>query len=233
MKSTRQKSLSNPAIRALLSMAIATPIVGPLAAAPAAAAPVVDPTAVAAAPVEAVPAADESAIPEEVLRIPAMQALFAGAPPAVSADIKEYANNPDSKIIAANADSLMKAGIGRYRSLKGDIGVLFNVMYIHPEEIKAADAAGKLQEIAPPFDSVNGKISKSGKNHPALTAKTPAGPKSAPMPAPPQFSSGGLPASAETSLTKARTKNLTPGSPTSGPLPGQGRVLNAIFKPTL
>jgi hypothetical protein len=192
---------------------------------------VVEPVAGAPAPAESAP---EAGLPDEILRVPAFQALFAGAPPALSAPIKGSEKRPEAKLVMDNKDALMQAGIGLYRSLGGDLGVLFNQMYIHPAELQAADKAGKLLEVAPPIDSVNGEVAKSGKNNPVMNAKTPSGPKTAPVPAPPQFSSGGgLPASSEAKLTSARVKNLTPGAPTSGPAPGAGRVFNAIFKPTI
>lgn len=220
--------MSKSGPEALFNMAIEQPVVEPLPTAQPPAAPIVDPNA--PAPVEQpTPGTGEPALPDEILKIPAFQALFAGAPPALSDNIN--AKRPEAKLVAQNKDALMQSGIGFYRSLGGDVGVLFNQMYIHPEELKAADKAGKLLEIAPPFDSVNGETAKSGKNNPVINAKAPTGPKTAPVPAPPQFSSGGgLPASSEAKLTGARIKNLQPGAPTSGPAPGAGRVLNSIFK---
>lgn len=207
------------------------PTVEPLPSAPPAA-PTVEPTV---APTEQpAPQTGEPALPDEILKIPAFQALFSGAPPALSSPIKGSEKRPEAKLVMKNKPALMNAGIGFYRSLSGDIGVLFNQFYLHENDVKEADKAGKLLEIAPPIDSVNGEVAKSGKNNPVMNAKTPSGPKTAPVPAPPQFSTGGgLPASAETKLAGARVKNLTPGAPTSGPAPGAGRVFNSIFKPTI
>lgn len=204
------------------------PVVEPLPIAPQQ--PAVEPVT----PVESAPVSAEAALPDEILRVPAFQALFAGAPPALSSPLKGAEKRPEAKLVTENKDALLAAGIGLYRSLGGDLGVLFNQMYIHPSEIQAADKEGRLLEIAPPIDSINGEVAKSGKNNPVMSAKTPTGPKTAPVPAPPQFASGGgLPASSEAKLTSARIKNLTPGAPTSGPAPGAGRVFNAIFKPTV
>ena len=210
-------------------MAIEAPVVEPLPS-NTPAAPVVEPTVPtqSAAPQQA----SESELPEKILRVPAFQALFAGAPPAFSADIKKDAGRPGMELVVKNRDNLLKAGIGFYRSLKGDLGVLFNQMYVNGEAIKAADKAGKLLEIAPPFDAINAGIAKSGSANPVLGAVTPTGAAGAPIPQPPQFNSGGagLPDAAQTKLSAARTKNMMPSSPTSGSLPGQGRVANAIFK---
>jgi len=199
--------------------------VEPLPTAPAVA-PAVEPTVPVEQPTPG------PALPDEILRVPAFQALFAGSPPAFSASLKD--KRPEVKLVASNKEALMQSGIGFYRSLGGDLGVLFNQMFIHPAEIQQADKEGRLQEIAPPIDSINGEIAKSGKDNPVMAAQTPAGPKGAPIPQPPQFATGGgLPASSEAKLTGARIKNLQPGAPTSGPAPGAGRILNSILKPVV
>jgi len=194
--------------------------------------PGVSPVAETAPPAET----DQTAsLPDEVLRVPAIQAIFAGSPPAVSAPIEEFASRPEGKLVMANKEALMKAGMGLYRSVAGDLGVLFNQMYVHPEELKAADAAGKLLELAPPFDSVNPSVAASGENHPSLQKRevpggfktfTPPAVQQPPMVAPP-------PAKAQTKLMTARVNAQSPGSPTSGPVPGAGRLLNSILKQPL
>jgi hypothetical protein len=182
-------------------------------------------------------------MPEALLRIPAMQGLMTGSPGAVSDSIKDFAKRDDAGVLTKNKDWLTQAGFGFYRSLDGDTGVVFNMLYVHPEELKAADAAGKLKEVAPDFDSVNHAIGKSGRAHPALSAgPVPKGLKGAPIPqAPPQMAQVPPPtanvpppsAAAQRSLMGARVNNLTQGSPTSGPVPGAGRLLNQVLKPVL
>jgi hypothetical protein len=182
-----------------------------------------------------------------------MQALIAGSPPAVSANLKEFGSNPAAKLIQANAGLLKQAGMGFYRSLSGDLGVIFNQFHVHPEDIQAADKAGKLSLIAPPFDTVNHAISKSGLRNPVLRPQGGAPTALAPasLKAPPQISAGlpgplppgatpaappmvrPPPASVQTKLMAARAKNLSPGSPSSGPVPGAGRLLNQILTPTV
>jgi hypothetical protein len=132
-----------------------------------------------------------------------------------------------------------------YSALDGKTGVVFNQLYVHPEELKAADAAGQLHTLAPPFDQVNHLISKSGTAHPALDTghQVPTGLKGAPIPQPPQVAGAApvapsasippLPASAQRKALTAQIANLSPGSPTSGPVPGQGRLLNNILKPVV
>lgn len=198
----------------------------------------------APAPQAAAPAAPQAkaGIPDEILQIPAMQALFSGAPPAVSAPIKEFMATPIAKTISQNADSLMKAGIGFYSSLSGDLGVIFNQFYIHPEDLKNADKAGKLLQLAPPFDSVDHEIAKSGKNNPVLSAQgVPNGPK-APSPMAPPQSAASVPqtptvAPASNGIQKqimgVRAKNVAQQPPTGGPAPGGGQILNQILRPVV
>jgi hypothetical protein len=178
-----------------------------------------------------------------------MQGLFAGSPPALSANLKDFAKNPTAELIAKNKDDLMKAGIGFYRSLSGDLGVIFNQMHIHPEDLQAADKAGQLLTVAPNFLTIDHEIAKSGPNHPLLhvagpptsaaapTLKAPPQMAQAPM-SPPQAPSGagrGSPgaASLQKQVMGVRAKTLSPGSPTTGPAPGAGRILNQILQPSV
>lgn len=176
-------------------------------------------------------------LPDEVLRIPAMGALMAGSPPAVSANIKALDELPEGKIISDNASKLQAAGLGFYRALSGDIGVIFNGLYIAPEQLQEADRAGQLAQVAPDFNTVNNEAAKAGPINPVLSAGAPpAALVTPPAPTPPQTSSGqlpGIPASTQTRLAGARAKNLQPGSPTSGPAPGRGRLLNNLLKPAI
>jgi len=178
----------------------------------------------------------------ELVQIPAIQGLLAGEPAAFSIPIAEFDARPEGKIITDNKDALMQAGMGFYRSLGGDIGAVFNRMFLADSEIQAADKAGQLSQVAPPFDQVNQMISQSGQQNPVLkqgerptglkSAGAPAptpGPVTAPPPAPTPQSAGKTPAR----LLGAKIRNLDPGSPTEGPKPGAGRILNQILKPVL
>lgn len=167
---------------------------------------------------------------DELLQIPALQALFAGSPPAVSTPIKEFANRPEAKIIEDHKDDLQRAGVGLYRSMAGDIGVLFNQLHIAGQDLVEADKQGRLLEVAPPFDQVNQSVSESGEANPVLNASVPQGPKTAGVPAIP---ASPTPASVQNKQLTARLKNMQPGAPTSGPLPGAGRIMNNILKPVV
>lgn len=190
----------------------------------------------AEAPSAAQAEAQASKLPDDLLKLPAFQGLIAGAPPAVSANLATFSKLPEAKLIAANKDALMKAGIGLYKSLGGDLGVLFNQFYITPDELKVADSEGRLPEVAPPYEAVNQQIATAGEAHPALNHKGPPEQFKQPMPpTPPQAAtvSGGLPAGAQKALTTARAKNQSPGQPTEGAVPGGGRLLNAVLKSPL
>jgi hypothetical protein len=187
----------------------------------------------AAEPTEEQSAAQASALPEEVLNLPVMQALFAGAPSAVSVPIEQFAKRPEAKLLAENKDALTRAGFGLYRNLGGDLGVIFNQLRISGAELQTADKSGKLLEIAPPFDQVAQQIGASGNQNPVLTAEPPKGGlATAPAPTPPQM--GAQPAApAASSQQRSRLKNLVSGGPSTGQKPGAGRLLNSILKPVL
>jgi hypothetical protein len=182
-------------------------------------------------------------LPPALLKIHAMQALIAGNPAAVSAPLKDFGNREEAKIIRKHKDALTDAGFGFYRSLSGDLGVLFNSLHIHPQDLIAADKAGKLQQIAPSWDVVSHAVSKAGIHHPALKATgVPNGLATPTLQAPPQATAAmgsgespvpAAPSSVQRKAMAARIGNIQPGAPTSGPFPGAGRILNQIYKPVV
>jgi hypothetical protein len=181
-----------------------------------------------AAPVEQPPVGD-------AFQIPAVGALLAGSPPAVSMDIKAMSGTPESRSIAKALPELMQAGLGLYKAKDGKTGVLFNQTRLHPQAVKAADKAGKLSEIAPSFEQVTAKLAELGpEGHPALTAEPPTGiapPPGPESPTPPQLATGMVPpAPVSKTMRSARVNAVQPGSPTSGPKPGAGRVINTLQK---
>lgn len=191
-----------------------------------------DPMAAPAAETEAAPADTGADLPDEVLQVPALQGVFAGNPPAVSAQVEAFQKLPEAQVIVKNKDALSAAGMGFYRSLAGDIGVLFNRLYVQPEEIQAADKAGKLLEIAPPFEQVNQQIAGAGAEHPALKhdGNVPTAFKSVAPPAVAQPAAPPAPAGVQKKIATARVNASAQQSPTSGPRPGGGRILNAVLK---
>jgi hypothetical protein len=155
-------------------------------------------------------------------------------------DISDFAKTADGKIIAKNGQSLQEAGLGFYKSMHGDTGAIYNQMYVHPQDLQAADKAGKLTQVAPPWHTVDHAISKSGGAHPALNSKGAVGPAPAtPMP-PPQAATGAitppgkpLPAKAQNSLLQARIAATQPAAPTGGAVPGGSQLLNRVLKPVV
>lgn len=204
---------------------------------PSSAAPAVEiePTEPQAA--EAPPADQGAELPDELLRLPSMGPLLAGSPSAMSIKIADMAKTDEGKIVAANAKPLQDANIFFYRALDKSTGVIANGLYVTPEQIQQADAQNQLASVAPAWNMVGQEASRNASINPVLNAQTPAGPPTAPAPAPPQVSSGTMlpppPASAQKSLAGARARNLQPGSPTSGPAPGRGRILSNILKPAI
>lgn len=229
-------------------MADATDLIQPAAGAP----PAADPSAVQP---QQPPEGGESQ-PQEtsenapklapaLLHIPAMQALMVGKPAAASVHFTHDKALPVAKEIFDHKEDLLKAGFALYRSLSGDVGVIFNQLYLHPEELKAADQAGQLMQIAPPLGQLNHATGAAGRNHPIFShAGVPGGPKPAPMPQVPQsgmaqpapIAAGPgptMPADVQRQLLQAKLANIPLGAPTSGPSPGAGRILNTLQKPVV
>lgn len=190
--------------------------------------------------------AEGEGLPDEIIKIPAIQAVIAGSPPAVSMALKGSEDREERKLVEDHQEALQEAGMGFYRSLSGALGVMFNGLKIHPDDIVAADRAGKLTAIAPDFDKLNHEVAKSGRAHPVLSANRPVAALPMPLSAatPPQAASGALPMPSQTNVPPApasvarrlaaqRVLNLQTGAPTSGPAPGAGRILNRVLTPAV
>jgi hypothetical protein len=179
-------------------------------------------TDVAAPPPEGAPAMEEtsssqsSSLPEDVLKIPAINAVLEGSPPAVFA--AAGSKSPELKTLEKNIDALKDSGFGFYRTKDSKNFVMFNSLYLTPDEVKQADESGQLESVASSFDEVNGAMSEGFAGGESATAAT------APAAGNPP------PASAQRNLMTKRVNNTQPGGPTSGARPGQGRVLNNIQK---
>jgi hypothetical protein len=163
----------------------------------------------------------------------------AGAPPALSMKVKGSEDRDEVKLVQKNAQALQEAGMGFYLSLNKQVGVIYNQLRIHPEDIVAADKAGKLLMVAPDFDAVNHEVAKAGGNHPAIHATPPVAAAPAPVSSreAPQIASGKfsppLPASAARKILQQRIANMQPSAPTGGPMPGAGVIANQIAKPVI
>lgn len=193
---------------------------------------------------EAAPPPPEAAapsLPPDVLSIHAIQGLLAGAPAAASMDISQFSKTEDGKVLAANGDALKGAGLGFYKALSGDTGVIFNQLYLHPQDLQAADKMGKLSHLAPPWTKVDHAIAKAGAAHPAFNHRgAPGGIAAATPPPPPQAATGAiqppgkaLPAKAQSELLAARIAAQNPPGPTQGPAAGQSQLLARVLKPVV
>lgn len=226
---------------------LVTPIEPHPAPMPTPAAP--DMAAQAAPETEPEPAPEEQEpsqkLPHDLIKRPDFMALVAGSPPAISLRLKGKENHEGLNLVKKNWPALQKAGFGLYHSLSGEFGVLFNALYIHSQDLQAADKMGKLEQIAPPADAIAHAVGKSGLTNPVLRAGAPpatfASPKSI---APPQAASGNLPQPSQSVVPSknppglgkaqgARFSNLKSGGPLTGAAPGAGRLLNSILKPVV
>lgn len=174
------------------------------------------------------PAEDAGGIPDEVLEIPEFAGLLRGTPPAVWAE--NGVKTPEGDIIVKNQKALEEAGFGFYNSPDKKTNVVFNSQYTSLPEIEKMDKAGKLRQFATPLDELRGSFAPADEAAAAPadgSAPADAGMTPAPVaPVPPA-------ASLDKKLATARIDNLGAGAPTSGPVPGQGRILNSILKPTV
>lgn len=164
---------------------------------------------------------DEGGIPPAVLEIPEMSALLAGTPPATW--VERGDESPEVQVVMQNKDALMDAGFGLFGSNDGQTVVFFNGQYVQPEELQAADKLGKLRQFAVPFSELKASLAPA-----SGSPEAPAAPS-----APPSASAAPPGAGFEKKLATRRMKNLAVGSPTSGPSPGAGRILNSIMAPVV
>lgn len=165
------------------------------------------------------PAAMLELLPSEVLDNPVIFALAKGKPGAISAPKKS--KDPVVQSVIKNAEPLVAAGFGIYESIDKKNDVLFNSALVDAGDLQEADQQGRLLEVAPLFSTVTqqGATPAGSGAMPAAPALPPASaPESQPAP------------SVQTKLATARTKNLQPSSPTGGPAPGAGQILNSILK---
>lgn len=192
----------------------------------------VQPATAPAAPVEPTSPTEpegEVEIPEEVLRIPTMNGLLQGKPAAVYAPNNK--KDPDIDLVLKNGQSLIDAGFAFYQAKSMPVNVLYNRLYLDDAALAQADEAGKLDEVAEPFDDVRASFDSLRKKAP--TEGAPAAPQSAamapaPVPAGPPPSGAPAPASVQNKLATARIANLEPDAPN-----GAGRILSAIQKPVV
>lgn len=161
----------------------------------------------------------EEELPDEVLQIPLIGGLLEGKPAAIY-EVKGQPKIPGMEAITKNIQGLANAGLNLYQSTDGTMAVLFNTQFVSLDKIKEADKAGTLTELAEPAAAVASAYD--------AVLGAPAAPAGSAPSASPAPQSPNTPINKR--LTTARLQNLEPGSPTSGPAPGGGRVLNNVLK---
>lgn len=172
-------------------------------------------------------------LPEALLKeAPALQLLMNGSPPATFAPTD--AEFPELKTVAKHIKDLGKAGFGVYGTKDGSNVVVFNGLYITPDEVKAADEAGQLDAVAAPYAELRTAL-QGGAEGTTATEASPDASGAIPTPAALPAASAGpaAPAATQNKIASKRLANVSLGSPTSGPAPGQGRILNNIAKPVV
>src|ERR1035437_5582840 len=70
-------------------------------------------------------AAAPEPLPPTLLKIPAIQALVAGSPAALSMKLKGSEDRDEVKLVTKHAQGLQQAGMGFYQSLNKEFGVMF------------------------------------------------------------------------------------------------------------
>lgn len=175
-----------------------------------------------AAPAPEAPAesTEEVAIPDAVLEIPEIAALLQGTPPAIWTTRGDP--SPEVATVIENLDAMVASGFGFYGGKDGETTVLFNTQHVSPEEIQAADNKGKLREFATSFAELKADLAPAG--------SAPEAPSAA---APPSMAAASPGAGFDKRVATKRLKNIAVGSPTSGPSPGAGRLMNSILTPTV
>jgi hypothetical protein len=162
-------------------------------------------------------------LPSSLLENPLIFAVAKGQPAAVSAPDKSQ--DPVVRAVVKSAQALVAAGFGIYRSIDKKTAVLFNTQVLHPGDLQEADQQGKLLDLAPSFDSVNGAA--------PTPAATPSGGAGAAPIAAPSIPASQPAGSVQNKLASIRGKNLQPMSPTGGAAPGGGNILNSILRPAV
>lgn len=154
---------------------------------------------------------------DQIAELPPIRAVLEGKPAAVWAP--EGINTPETQIIGRNLKKVGELGLALYRSPNKKM-VLFNPALLPPADLKAADAAGKLDEVAAPLESFSAA--------PATEAPAPGAEQ--PAPGAQQPVTSGLAPRAQSKLAGTRLKALMDEEePSKRTVPGGGKILNSLF----
>jgi len=183
-------------------------------------------------------------LPPAVANVPAVKLVSIGAPPAVRVGPGEY--YPEIDPVIDHMDTVLSSGLDVYHAMDNSM-VLFNPLFIQEAELQYLDQNGQLQDVVPDYGQVTGnqpqeipddQIAAFVDRGDAMAAKLnelsgpgeeevsvqPAGqPTPVPQPSPAE--------QAAVVDNQSRAMRAFGGSPTSGPHPGGGRLLNALLQP--
>lgn len=179
-------------------------------------------------------------LPDEVASNDIVKKVMTGEIPGVL--VRPGIYYPKASKIAESSEALLDAGMDFYKALDSST-VFFNPRSISEAQIQEADRNGQLVNLVPDYETLSGE--KPAKPTPAIAKRlreqmgvageaptsiipAPAGGANTLPPA-----SGGPSAAEEAELAGKRVANVSPGSPTSGPRPGAGRILNSLLKPAV
>lgn len=170
-------------------------------------------------PVNSEPAPDSEAsgIPESVLEIPLMRGILEGAPAAIYTPVGT--KGPEIETVLKHGKDLNAAGVGFFRDSANKLDVIYNSAYITKDLLEAAAKKNKIPEVAEPLSEVTARVN-AAVGAPAVGGAI-------------ATTAGTEMNLSETPINTARINNLQPGSPTSGPQPGAGRILNNLTKPVI
>lgn len=167
--------------------------------------------------------AQDGEVPEEVLRIPAFNALLEGKPGAIYSPNGE--KSPDLATIMKHSPELIKAGFGFYKAESMPVNVMFNALKMDLADLALADSEGRLDEVAAPFSEVKASYDQMISEDQAAAKAAPTAPavptSAGPLPAPPA-------ASVQNKMATARAGNLSGGSPDR-----QGSILASLKRPVV
>lgn len=185
----------------------------------------------------AAPAAQEVEIPDEVSNNPLVKDILVGKIPGVRVPDDQY--YPKAMRLAEKPENLMNLGLAFYFAEQEDSTVLYNPAQISETELQTADQQGTLSQIIPDYGILTGETPQKppwakGKGVETFGGGKAAGrPQSAPAPGVVASPGTPPPARVQTRLASDRVKalNVVSEGPTSGPMPGAGRVANALAVP--
>lgn len=152
--------------------------------------------------------------------LPPVRALLEGNPGAIYAP--EGINTPLTQTIGQNFKKMGELGLALYRS-PNKVMVMFNPNVVDPDDLRAADKAGKLDTVAKPLAAFEGEQA------PVAGSAAPAAPS--PVGAPVAPINEGLTPRAQSKLAGERLSALKDNpAPSKRPVPGAGRILNGLIE---